>query len=182
MDEYERPGIVHRLDQDTTGVLIIARTAKALSKLSGFFAERQTEKKYLALCIGRLTESPCRLETLIGRHPVDRKRMAVVTKNGKTAISTFIERAAHDDVSLIEAEIESGRTHQIRVHLKHLQCPILGDTVYGSKKDDSGAERQMLHAWQLKIPHPETGDILHFTAPCPPDFSQTAAALKLTLP
>jgi len=170
LDDSMRPGIVHRLDKDTSGVLLVAKTPDALGRLSSSFANRQVGKTYLAICHGRLKKKKSRVENFIGRHPVRRKEMAIVNSNGKQAISTFTELAHENGLSLIEAVIETGRTHQIRVHLKSLSCPVAGDSTYGKKKDTI-AERQMLHAWKLQISHPESKEDLLFTAELPSDFS-----------
>ncbi len=182
LDEEERPGIVHRLDKDTTGVLVVARTPTAKAALGRAFAERQVSKVYLALVHGRLPQAELRVETLIGRHPVHRKKMAVVEQRGKQAISTFRELASSAAASLIEARIVTGRTHQVRVQLQHLDCPVIGDAVYGRRRAELTAERQLLHAWKLAFHHPRTGKELAFSAPIPEDFRQLATQAGLPLP
>ncbi len=170
-----RPGIVHRLDKDTSGVLVIALTPQAQFKLAGAFAERRVSKEYLALVAGAPPEPSGRLETLMGRHKIHRQKMTVLTRSGKPAVTCW-ETAASGTVrgvrvSLLRVKILTGRTHQIRVHMAHLRCPVLGDALYGGRMATAcGAPRQMLHAWRLSIPHPETGEEMHFTAPAPPDF------------
>lgn len=173
----DRPGIVHRLDKDTSGVLVIAKTAEALFKLSRAFADRQTGKTYLALVRGVPPRPTGEIETLIGRHPVNRQKMAVVERNGKPALTRYRLQAAgmlgKIPVSLLEVAIFTGRTHQIRVHLAHIGLPVLGDTLYGGKAAQIGdAPRQMLHAWKLALPHPKSGEMLTFTAPIPADFAE----------
>ena len=170
-----RPGIVHRLDKDTSGCLVAARTPEAQSRLAAAFAERKTAKIYLALTAGVPKEPRGRIENLIGRHPVNRQKMAVVQRNGKTAVSEY-EVLRHGTlerhpVALVRIRIYTGRTHQIRVHLASLGCPVLGDRLYGGARQVS-APRQMLHAWQLRIPHPVSGEELHFKAPVPEDFRE----------
>ncbi len=170
-----RPGIVHRLDKDTSGCLVVAKTPQAQFKLSRSFANRQVEKTYAALVRGRPAREKEKLVSLIGRHPVDRKKMAIVSRGGKEAV-TIYERVCSgkmDDgtpVSMLSVRILTGRTHQIRVHLAFRKLPILGDIVYGNSKTAAMAPRQMLHAWKLKIPHPDDGRIMEFEAPLPEDF------------
>ncbi len=170
-----RPGIVHRLDKDTSGCLVVAKTPEAQFKLGTAFAERRTSKRYLALVRGVPVRSSGELSGLIGRHPVNRQKMAVVDRNGKLAITRYrVVRTGSLDgvpVSLLEVEIATGRTHQIRVHLAWLGHPVLGDALYGGARCAvTGAGRQMLHARHLALPHPLTGEQLEFTAPVPDDF------------
>lgn len=177
-----RPGIVHRLDKDTSGVLVIALTAQAQFKLAGAFADRKVSKEYIALVAGTPPEQKGRLETLIGRHKVHREKMTVLTRSGKNAITCY-ETAATGTirgvkVSLVRVKILTGRTHQIRVHMAHLRCPVIGDALYGGKMATAlDAPRQMLHAWKLAIPHPEDGSIKEFSAPLPPDFKKLLSEL-----
>ncbi len=170
-----RPGIVHRLDKETSGVLVIAKTPEAQFKLSRSFAERETAKTYLALLCGIPAKRSLEISTLIGRHPVNRQKMAVVERNGKTAISryTVVKSGvlAGRPISLAEIAIATGRTHQIRVHMAHIGFPVLGDALYGGAKSHlEGIGRQMLHAWKLCIPHPLTGETMQFIAPVPEDM------------
>ena len=169
-----RPGIVHRLDKDTSGCLVVAKTPQALAGLAESFAERRTSKTYLAVVYGHLIPKEGEIRTLIGRHPVDRKRRAVVKKGGKEAHSAY--KAVREGyingvpASLVEVRIFTGRTHQIRVHMSHIGHPLAGDPMYGGAKR-LPAPRQMLHAWKLTLPHPETGKDLSFEAPPPEDFT-----------
>lgn len=171
-----RPGIVHRLDQYTSGLIVIAKSDPAMEGLTKAFAgHKSVEKTYLAVCHGRPRLNAGRIENLIGRHPVDRKRMAIVDKNGKVAITNWQARPLADDrLSLMECRIETGRTHQIRVHMASLGCPVIGDQVYGKTALDKRLvpvpERQMLHAWKLKLYHPVKGVPMEFTAPVPDDM------------
>ena len=170
-----RPGIVHRLDQDTSGLVVVAKTQTAMDALAKAFSDHKSiEKTYLAVCRGRPRLDAGRIETLIGRHPVDRKRMAIVERNGKRAVTHWRVLDAQRGLSVIECKIETGRTHQIRVHMASLGCPVLGDAVYGKpsldRRMDPAPARQMLHAWKLVFPHPETGEVLSFEAPVPADF------------
>ncbi len=170
-----RPGIVHRLDKDTSGCLAIAKTASAQFKLGTAFAGRATGKTYLAIVRGNPRQRSGEISNLIGRHPVNRQKMAIVERNWKVAISRYelVQTGTLDGVpvSLMRVKILTGRTHQIRVHLASIGIPVLGDAVYGGvDRRISGVERQMLHAWKLRLPHPVTGREMEFTAPIPEDF------------
>ncbi len=216
VDDEMRPGIVHRLDKDTSGVLVIAKNPKALSFLQQMFHEHTVQKTYLALAAGSFTgqqllrDSPAVLisraaadaaraarapkpgatpftviSNHLGRHPRDRKKIAVVSAaDGKSAITHYRVLAAGEKASLLELRILTGRTHQIRVHLAHIRHPVLGDGVYGGRQEGIPVRpaRQMLHAWKLAITHPGTGAAIAFTAPIPEDFRQAADALGLALP
>lgn len=171
--EQMRPGIVHRLDKDTSGCLVIAKTPDSLFKLSEAFANRAVTKKYLAIVWGWPKLECDEIKTLIGRHPADRQKMAVVRFGGRMATTRYrvIERGYINGfrAALVELKIFTGRTHQIRVHMAHLGNPVAGDYVYcGSRKIE--APRQMLHAWKLMVPHPVTGRNMRFEAPFPEDF------------
>ena len=173
-----RPGIVHRLDQDTSGLIVVAKTPQAMAGLAKAFASRSgIEKTYLAICHGRPPMLSGRIENLIGRHPVDRKRMAIVERNGKPAITNW--RVLPNlpnlpNLSIMECRIETGRTHQIRVHMASIGCPVVGDKTYGKPARDKllnpPPTRQLLHAWRLKLLHPTTREQLSLEAPVPGDF------------
>lgn len=163
-DDPLRPGIVHRLDKDTSGVLIAAKTTLAHQKLIEMFSSRRVEKMYLAICRGKPRSGAVNLP--IGRHPVHRKEMTILP-DGREAITEFQVLACNDRNSLVLARPRTGRTHQIRVHLKHLGCPIVGDALYGSDKE---SDRQLLHAYRLSLTHPITQAPLSFTAPLPADI------------
>lgn len=167
-----RPGIVHRLDKDTSGVLIAAKTPQAQQKLVEQFAARQVEKEYLAICCGN--PGNITIDLPIGRHPVKRKVMAVREEGGRAAITHCKTLACDGKLSLVKVLIETGRTHQIRVHLKHQGTPVLGDALYGSETVNRrfGAVRQMLHAHKLGIIHPVTGKPMQFVAPIPEDMNR----------
>ena len=173
----ERPGIVHRLDRETSGCLVVAKNDATHRDLSKQFATRAVEKIYLALVIGKLPKTTGVIEEKIGRHPVHRQRMSATTLRGRAAKTEYRIVRSSDRASLIECRLHSGRTHQIRVHLHHLGHPVLGDKVYAPRlaKD---FPRQMLHAWKLGFRHPRTGEWRSFEAPLPDDF---AAAIKLTI-
>lgn len=169
----ERPGIVHRLDKDTSGCLVVAKTNPAHQGLVTQFSERTTmEKLYLAVTHGIPKPEKDTIFTHIGRHPVNRQKMAVINPpGGKTAITDY-EILAIDpatQTSFVRCHLHTGRTHQIRVHLHHKGTPILGDPIYG-KKHSLPAPRLLLHAWKLSFNHPITGEKQNFTAPPPRDF------------
>ncbi len=159
-----RPGIVHRLDKDTTGVLIAAKTLQAHQKLIELFSNRKMDKLYLAVCQGRPTNRI--INVPIGRHPVHRKEMTVLP-DGREAITEIHVAACNDKISLVLAKPRTGRTHQIRVHLKHIGCPVVGDTLYG-KADPQ--YRHLLHAYRLCFEHPITGAPIRLIAPIPEDM------------
>lgn len=176
----ERAGIVHRLDKDTSGVMVVAKTKEAMVELKRQFKARETEKEYLTLVWGEPPPSG-RIETLIGRHPVHRKKMAVLTENGRTAVSNYETLERFGEVSLVRVRIETGRTHQIRVHMAHLGHPVVGDAVYGRARRHTLPEkpgRQMLHACRLAFNHPETGKRLSFEAPLFEDISRLLERLR----
>ena len=164
----QRPGIVHRLDKETSGCLVVAKNDLAHRSLSEQFAGREVTKIYLALAAGRFREAKGVIERAIGRHPVNRKKMAVVEEGrGRGSRTDYRVLGELGVGTLVECTLHTGRTHQIRVHLQHLGHPILGDEVYGKR---GGFERQMLHAWQLGFRHPRSGDRRHFCSPIPEDF------------
>lgn len=167
-----RPGIVHRLDKDTSGVIVVAKHDEAHTTLSDMFKEKTLEKTYVCIAKGVFKDKSGRIETLIGRDPRDRKKMAVVTENGKIAISNYEILDESKNYSLVKVRIETGRTHQIRVHMKSLNHPILGDATYGNSTD--GIARQMLHAYRLKFTHPINKKEMVVTAPIPEDFKRAA--------
>lgn len=173
LDE-SRPGIVHRLDKDTSGCLVIAKTPQAQFKLSRSFAEREVTKTYAALVRGVPARKTEEIVTLIGRHPVNRQKMAVTERNGREAITIYeVIKSGQIDgspVSMLSIRILTGRTHQIRVHMAHKGNPVLGDSLYGGNQKLQ-APRQMLHAWKISFPHPQTGKLVSFEAPLPPDFT-----------
>lgn len=174
-----RPGIVHRLDKDTSGVIIIAKNDKSHLKLSDMFKERQIEKTYICIVKGIFSAKVGRVETLIGRDPVFRKKMAVVEENGKNAITNYEVIDESGNFSLVKVRIETGRTHQIRVHMKFLNHPIIGDSVYGNESEYG--KRQMLHAYNLKFNHPIEEQKMDIYAEIPEDFNESIRKLKLNL-
>lgn len=169
-----RPGIVHRLDMDTSGVMVVAKTERALRALAETFAAHALTKRYVAIVHGAPT-SEGTLDNLIGRSPSNRQKMAVVPRNGRRAVTHWrVQTALPDGLSFVECRIETGRTHQIRVHLASLGSPIAGDAFYGKPALDRRLpvppKRQLLHARLLELPHPVTGEPLRFEAPLPEDF------------
>src|SRR5438876_10908522 len=172
----ERPGIVHRLDKETSGCLVVAKNDIAHRELSKQFAARTLEKIYLALVAGKLRKAAGIIDEKIGRHPVHRQRMSVASSRGRPAKTEYRVLRSRAMASLIECRLHSGRTHQIRVHLHHLGHPVLGDKVY-AQRFARNFPRQMLHAWKLGFYHPRTGEWKNFEAPLPDDF---AAAMKMT--
>jgi 23S rRNA pseudouridine1911/1915/1917 synthase len=169
--EGYRPGIVHRLDQDTSGVMVVAKTRAAHASLSAAFANRTTKKFYLAITVGVPSEQ-VRVDAPVGRHPVARVKMSVGGTNARDARTDFLvlrtaplEKPSH---ALVQSQIYTGRTHQIRVHLQHIKTPVLGDTVYG--KTSSLIDRQALHAWRLEIHHPVTHELIKLECSPPEDF------------
>lgn len=172
-----RPGIVHRLDKDTTGLLLAAKTPLAQQKLIALFASRSIEKTYLAICLGHPATGT--IDAPIGRHPVNRKMMAVLEEGGRRAISHIKTLKFKDPLALVEILLETGRTHQIRVHLKYKNTPVLGDSLYGSERANEKwhAKRQLLHANRLRFKHPITGQDLDLEAPLPADMRKVIDSL-----
>ena len=171
----ERPGIVHRLDKETSGCLVVAKNDVAHRELSKQFTARTVEKIYLALVAGKLRKETGVIENKIGRHPVHRQRMGVSSSRGRAAKTEYRVLHSSKQASLVECKLHSGRTHQIRVHLQHLGNPVLGDKVYAPRLAKDFA-RQMLHAWKLGFRHPRTGEWKTFEAAVPDDFRQAVAA------
>lgn len=181
-----RPGIVHRLDKDTSGLLLVALNETSRLKLSQAFAERMVSKQYLALVKGVPAEPSGIINQPIGRHPTNKTKMGVVP-GGKEAVSEYRVMAEGKDFSLLAIKIHTGRTHQIRVHLAHIGHPIWGDTVYGGpccrtrqgkKPGPKIASRQMLHAWKLGFQHPDNGEPLNFVCQLPEDFKTAIEKLQ----
>jgi len=166
--EEHRPGIVHRLDKETSGCIVVAKNDQTHAALSKQFADRQVKKTYLAIVRGRPRHVKGTIDLAIGRHPVNRQKMTPRRPpSGREAVTDYEILSVHEGHSLIACMPRTGRTHQIRVHLQHLGHPIAGDPLYG-KRDQF--ERHLLHAWKLEFTHPRTGDILSCTAPLPADF------------
>ncbi len=163
----QRPGIVHRLDKETSGCLVAAKNDLAHHALARQFAGREVTKIYLALAAGKFARLSGTIDAPIARHPVQRKKMTVVREGGRASKTGWRVLGSYGGGTLVECTLHTGRTHQIRVHLKHLGHPLLGDDVYGKR---AGFPRVMLHAWRLGFAHPRSGARMDFRAPVPPDF------------
>lgn len=186
-----RPGIVHRLDKDTSGALVIAKSERAYLHLIREFKEHGVKKEYLALVYGAPSVRSGEIRTWLGRHPTERKKIAVLPEGkGREAVSRWKVEKTWGDASLLRVAIETGRTHQIRVHLSSINHPVVGDETYGGGKRRARniksleirglllkAERQMLHARRLEFSHPVTGEPVSATAPLPADFAEIEAGL-----
>ena len=180
-----RPGIVHRLDKDTSGCLVVAKNDAAHLALSAQFAARKVEKVYHAIVCGKLAKNEGAINASIARHAVQRKKMSVVTRGGREALTTYRVLEPLAGAMLVEARIHTGRTHQIRVHFQHLGHPLVGDVTYGPRPNQRLAEsvhckasRQMLHARRLVFVHPRTTKPIAVEAPWPEDFEETLQALR----
>ena len=174
-----RPGIVHRIDKDTSGILVVAKNDNAHKKLSEQFKIHSIKRKYIALVKGIIKEDKLTIDRPIGRSIKDRKKMAVTEKNSRRAIThiSVLKRFYSSNVTLIEAELETGRTHQIRVHMAYLHHPLVGDEVYGKKDSKFKVNGQMLHAKYLGFIHPTSGKFVEFDSPLPEYFSSILMSL-----
>ena len=172
-----RPGIVHRLDKDTSGLLIIAKNDKAHINMSNEIKNREVKKVYIALVRGIVAENEATINMPIGRSNKDRKKMAVV-KNGKEAITHFKVIKRFDKYTLLEVKIDTGRTHQIRVHLSEIGYPVVGDEIYSNGKNEFGVHGQLLHAKSLDFKHPITGKDMHLEAELPVEFKNVLKKLE----
>jgi 23S rRNA pseudouridine1911/1915/1917 synthase len=187
-----RPGIVHRLDKETSGAIVVAKNSKAHQSLSDQFQSRQIEKGYLAVVHGEVAECNAVIQLAIGRHPVDRKKMSIHSHRPREAETRWRVKAVYPQATLLALELLTGRTHQIRVHVAAKGHPIVGDGVYRHKSIEkrmskpltsvdrllSRVQRQMLHAWRLSLDHPVSGERLQFTAPLPTDFEELLCGLR----
>jgi 23S rRNA pseudouridine1911/1915/1917 synthase len=184
-----RPGIVHRLDKDTSGVMVVAKNDVTHHALSRLFAAHDLTRIYRALVWGGPKEKAGRIDAAVGRHPVDRKRMAVRRSGGKSAVTEYwVDRRFGSSLapiaSLVSAKLHTGRTHQVRVHLAHIGCPVVGDPVYGKSRNRPGPEalktfaRQALHAAILEFRHPRSGREFRFATELPKDFKMLVATLN----
>jgi 23S rRNA pseudouridine1911/1915/1917 synthase len=190
-----RPGIVHRLDKDTSGTLVVAKHGAAHTNLSRQFKSRKIQKQYLALVHGNLKKTIGSIKLPIGRHPVDRKRMSTVSPKGRTAETDWSVKEQFQGFTLLEVNLKTGRTHQIRVHCAALHHPIVGDKVYRPRKLEKtivrnhlqsdtilqvlkSVKRQMLHAWRLSFRHPHTGEAVSFESPLPEDMAEIIQKIR----
>ena len=173
----KRPGIVHRIDKDTTGLLVAAKNNRAHNALAEQIKEHKVSRIYDALVEGVISENAGTVNAPVGRHPIDRKKMAVNTKNGKDALTHFTVIKRYRDTTLVKCRLETGRTHQIRVHMAYIGHPVVGDPVYG-KRNNRGMTGQALHAGELTLRHPTTGKEMTFTAPLPDDFQKLLNVVK----
>lgn len=174
-----RPGIVHRIDKDTTGSLIICKNDRAHKALAEQLKEHHITRKYHAIVHGTIHEDSGFLQTSIGRHPTDRKRMSTKAPNGRSALTHYRVLERFERFTYIECQLETGRTHQIRVHMASIGHPILGDTVYGPARCPFQLEGQTLHAKTLGITHPTTGEYMEFDAPLPEYFVKLLDILRV---
>ncbi len=175
----ERPGIVHRLDKDTSGLLVIARNDAAHRDLAGQLQDRSLRRRYRAIVVGEVADAAARIEAPIGRDPRHRQRMAVAAK-GREAITDFRRLGLVQGHTLLEVSLLTGRTHQVRVHLAYIHHPVLGDSVYG--RPSPLIARPALHAAEIEFRHPRTGQVINLESPLPPDFVAAWDALGGTIP
>ncbi|MBV9463186.1 MAG: RluA family pseudouridine synthase [Verrucomicrobiae bacterium] len=175
----ERPGLVHRLDADTSGCLVVAKNDAAHHGLAAQFKDRTVVKTYLAWVVGKPRVRSGKIDAPIGRHPSNRKKMSV-REDGRPALTEWKAKEAYAAASLLECRLHTGRTHQIRVHLSRLGHPIVGDEVYGGRRGAfPEVKRQLLHAWRLSFEHPRTQAPVSLEAPLPADFVEFAAAIRV---
>ena len=167
-----RPGIVHRLDKDTSGVMVAAKTDEAHKGLAEQIKAHSAHRTYWALVHGNISEERGIVDAPIGRHPKDRVKMAVTFKGGREAVTHFKVLKRYGDYTWVECKLETGRTHQIRVHMAYIGHPILGDTVYGAKKPVPGLTGQCLHAVGLQFIHPRTKELVTLSCPLPEEFTK----------
>ena len=167
-----RPGIVHRIDRDTTGLLVVAKGDAAHENLSAQLKERTLKRRYFAIVHNNITEDKGTVSAPLGRNPNDRKKMAVV-KDGREAVTHFEVLERFGRYTYVALDLDTGRTHQIRVHMKHIGHPLLGDKTYGVRKEEYNLPGQMLHAGRIGFIHPESGEYMEFTAPLPEIFEKT---------
>lgn len=172
-----RPGIVHRIDKDTSGLIIAAKNDFAHLALSAQLADRSLSRVYEAVARGEFREESGTVDAPIGRHPTERKRMAVTERGSRPAVTHWEVLARYRGWTHIRCRLETGRTHQIRVHMAYIGHPLLGDMVYGARKPERGLEGQCLHARELKFLHPRTGEAIHLSTELPEYFQQVLASL-----
>ncbi len=174
-----RPGIVHRIDKDTTGLLAVAKNDKAHQSLTDQLSDRSLSRTYFAIVHGNIKEDNLTVNAPIARDTKDRKKMAIAHKDGREAVTHITVLERFGKYTLIRCKLETGRTHQIRVHVKSIGHPILGDKTYGLKKEEFSLVGQLLHAGEIGFIHPATGEMVCFSAPLPDDFSETLEKIRL---
>ena len=172
-----RPGIVHRLDKDTSGLMVAAKTDTAHKSLAEQIKSHTARRTYVALVHGNIVEATGRIDAPLGRHPKDRVKMAVNMKDGKDAITHFTVLERFGNYTLVQCRLETGRTHQIRVHMAYIGHPVVNDPLYGYKRDAFPIEGQALHSCALDLVHPITKQAMHFEAPWPDDFKAVVQAV-----
>lgn len=177
-----RPGIVHRIDKDTSGLLVVAKNDAAHLSLAKQIAEKSCKREYLALLEGVLKEDSGHISTLIGRDPKDRLKMAVLPSGGRRAETDFFTVERFRDNTLVRFSLGTGRTHQIRVHAKYMGHPVVGDPTYGYKKQRFMLQGQLLHAYRLTLAHPVTGERMTFEAPLPDYFERVLSVVRAETP
>ena len=173
-----RPGIVHRIDKDTSGLLMVAKNDRAHGVLSRQLADHSLTRRYRAIVYNNIKEDEGTIDRPIGRDPANRLRNAVTDANSRRAVTHYRVLERFGDFTLIEAQLETGRTHQIRVHMAYIKHPLLGDDLYGPRKKRPGVHRQMLHAGVLGFVHPSTGEYMEFSSPLPEDFRAVLEKLR----
>jgi 23S rRNA pseudouridine1911/1915/1917 synthase len=188
--DHARPGIVHRLDKETSGTMVVAKSSLAYDSLSRQFKMREVRKIYLALAYGEVKKTAGVIDLPIGRHPKHRKKMSVKSRQSRPTETRWQIKEAFAEVTLLEIDLRTGRTHQVRVHCAAIGHSVVGDTTYGKKRRWQkvlsegtiqalkAARRQMLHAWQLNFMHPRTGKMMHFESPLPSDMASVLDALR----
>ena len=176
----KRPGIVHRIDRDTSGLIIVAKNDAAHLFLSAQLSDHTLARTYEAICLGNFREDSGTVDAPIGRHHTDRKKMAVTTHNSRNAVTHWEVIARYGGYTHVRCKLETGRTHQIRVHMAHIGHPILGDTVYGAKKPVPGLQGQCLHAVGLQFVHPRTKELVSLSCPLPEEFQKQLRKLEHT--
>lgn len=176
----KRPGIVHRIDMDTSGLIIVAKNDFAHQALSAQLSDHSLHRVYEAVVHGRISADEGTVNAPIGRHPVDRKRMAIVARGGREAVTHYSVLERYRDFTHVRCRLETGRTHQIRVHMESIGHPLLGDLVYGRKKAEKGLSGQCLHARELKFIHPRSGQPVHIVTPLPDYFLDVLSKLGPT--
>ena len=173
-----RPGIVHRIDRDTSGLLVAAKNDFAHLSLSAQLQDHSLRRTYEAVVVGNVREDRGTVDAPIGRHPTDRKKMAVTDKNSRPAVTHYEVLRRYPGYTYLRCQLETGRTHQIRVHMAYIGHPLYGDTVYGAKKGAADMTGQCLHAVALDLTHPRTGERMHFTCPLPEEFTRLLQKLE----